>query len=475
MKHAKKKFNFKVLWITLGITLGLLIALYGAATYYFSLHFGFNTSIDNIDCTFMTVEEVEQVISERVDDHEMVITGRDGLRRAVDAADVALEYVSDGQVQAILDSQNPFFWIARLFRDPKETATHASVTFDMKKFDAVMKRFDLFNETRMRPPVDAYADFENSQYVVCLEDPGSTLDKTRTTRAIDEGIRSLAPTLDLDELGCYVPPKIFANNPDLIALVKTYNTYVPFKITYTFGEEVDVLDASIALEWISIAEDGTGTLNEDALVAWVRDFGLRHDTVGIERTFMSMAGEEATVEGGTYGWEVDEEAEIEAIKAAIENRIGEEREPHYFQTAGAHVPLGEPDWGTTYIDLDLTNQHMYYVVDGEIMLEADVVTGATWGGRMTPAGVYSILQKLSPTVLKGEIQTSGEPEYETPVSFWMRMTWAGHGFHDATWQPWFGGNRYTFAGSHGCINMSYRDARELYSILEMGTPVVSHY
>jgi lipoprotein-anchoring transpeptidase ErfK/SrfK len=82
---------------------------------------------------------------------------------------------------------------------------------------------------------------------------------------------------------------------------------------------------------------------------------------------------------------------------------------------------------------------------------------------------------LSPTVLKGEIQADGKREYETRVSYWMRMTWAGHGFHDATWQPWFGGDRYTYAGSHGCINMSYYEAQELYGILEVGTPVISHF
>jgi hypothetical protein len=476
MKHSKKKkFNFKRLWIVLSIVFGVLMVLYGAAAYYFTLHFGFNTSIDNIDCTFKTVEQVEQVISRRVDSYEADIKGRDGLSKIIMAADVDLAYVSDGQVETILEGQNPFLWIARLFRDPKEATTHASVQIDQKRFDAFMTRLDLFNEKNMKPPIDAFVDFGDSSYLVVPEDLGSTLNEVRTKESIEEGIRSLAETVDLDEAGCYVSPKLFANNPDLIDLANTYNAHVPFKITYTFGDEVEVLDASIALSWINIAEDGSGTLNEDALIAWTKDFGLRHDTVGVKRTFTTVAGEEAVVEGGTYGWEVDEEAEIEAIKAAIQNHTGEKRDPYYVQEAGEHVASGKPDWGTTFVELDLTKQHMYYVVKGEVAFEADVVTGAPYGGRATPAGVYSILQKLSPTVLKGEVQASGEREYETPVSYWMRITWAGHGFHDATWQPWFGGNRYTFAGSHGCINMAYRDARDLYAILEMGTPVISHY
>lgn len=81
----------------------------------------------------------------------------------------------------------------------------------------------------------------------------------------------------------------------------------------------------------------------------------------------------------------------------------------------------------------------------------------------------------SPSTLVGEIQSNGEPEYRTKVQYWMRMTWSGVGFHDATWQSSFGGDAYTYRGSHGCINMSYSSAQTLYSLIEVGLPVVSHY
>lgn len=46
-------------------------------------------------------------------------------------------------------------------------------------------------------------------------------------------------------------------------------------------------------------------------------------------------------------------------------------------------------------------------------------------------------------VLIGETDPStGKPIYETPVNYWMRVTWTGIGFHDATWQAAFGGTRY---------------------------------
>jgi lipoprotein-anchoring transpeptidase ErfK/SrfK len=57
----------------------------------------------------------------------------------------------------------------------------------------------------------------------------------------------------------------------------------------------------------------------------------------------------------------------------------------------------------------------------------------------------------------------------------MGVTYSGVGFHDATWQPWFGGDRYTYAGSHGCINMAYYDAQALYSMVWEGIPVILHW
>jgi hypothetical protein len=477
MKHAKVKqtFNVKTLWIVLGIVVGVLIIIYGVGAYFFSSHFGFRTSIDTIDCSYRTVAEVEQLISDQVDSYELTLEGRDNLRKTIQAPDVGLSYVPDGQVEEILRSQNHLLWFMRLFRDTGEATTHASVEYDSKKLTAAIKRLDLFNPKKMRLPVDAYAEFKAPIYVVHPEDLGSTLDERLTEQAIGSALNALAPELDLDQADCYVLPDVFSANPELNEQIQLYNAYVPFAITYTFGDEVELLDAKTTLEWIDIAEDGTGTLNEKALIAWARDFGLRHDTVGSKRTFKTNGGEEITVEGGTYGWEIDEEGEIEAIKAALANRTGEKRDPLYAQTAAEHTAPGTPEWGTTYIELDLTNQHMYYYVDGKQKFDAPVVTGSPWPSRATPPGVYRILQMLSPATLVGAIMADGQPEYRTRVSFWMRMTWAGHGFHDATWQPWFGGDRYTYAGSHGCINMSYTDAQTLYSLIEVGVPVVSHH
>ncbi len=83
---------------------------------------------------------------------------------------------------------------------------------------------------------------------------------------------------------------------------------------------------------------------------------------------------------------------------------------------------------------------MWYIVNGSVQLETDIVTGlASDPNRATPSGVYSILEMKRDKVLTGETNPStGEPIYRTKVSYWMRVTWTGIGFHDAIWQSAFG-------------------------------------
>lgn len=130
------------------------------------------------------------------------------------------------------------------------------------------------------------------------------------------------------------------------------------------------------------------------------------------------------------------------------------------------------------MEVDLSQQHMWYVADGNVVLETDVVTGEPIPEKITPEGVYSILEKKRDKILVGEPNPSiGDPGYQTHVNYWMRVTWTGIGFHDATWQAKFGGSLNTIkgVGSHGCINMSLDQASALYSLIEMGTPVIIHY
>ena len=138
------------------------------------------------------------------------------------------------------------------------------------------------------------------------------------------------------------------------------NLYCKAKIIYPMTEEV-VVDASVISGWLAVDDKMQVTISEDAVRQWLQEFGDKYDTMGTTRTFTTPAGRETTVSGGTYGWSINEIAEYDVIVDAVKNGKMLEREPEYYigGTAAAHAM---PDWGNTYVDVDLSAQHMWYVV-----------------------------------------------------------------------------------------------------------------
>lgn len=53
----------------------------------------------------------------------------------------------------------------------------------------------------------------------------------------------------------------------------------------------------------------------------------------------------------------------------------------------------ENDLGTTYAEIDLTNQRMWMYKDGKVVVATDVVTGKPDGEHDTPQGTYKLKYK----------------------------------------------------------------------------------
>lgn len=470
--HKKERLHKKL--IIAACIVGGLVAIYLGFSIYFFWHFMPGTVVNGQNVSFMNVSQVEQQVEQQVSGYKLTIEERGSATETISGSSIDLVYVQDSKVQDLLDTQQHFEWIVGLFQSGDENKLHATVSFDETKLQKAVDNLDCMDTTKMKAPVDAYAEYNSQQasYVAHAEDEGTTIDTDAMYAATADAVTNTLDTLDIDSAGCYVEPAITSTSQELLDKIALYNQYCAFSITYTVGSKTEVLDANTAINWFTQNDDGTLTFDEDLLTEWMAEFGKRYDTVGTERTFTTATGATATVSGGTYGWAVDEDAEIEAVKEAMANHTSETREPIWASTAASHDAT---DWGSSYIELDLTNQCMYLYQNGAIIFQADVVTGLPTPSKQTPSGVWSILEMQSPSTLVGEIQSNGEPEYRTKVQYWMRMTWSGVGFHDATWQSSFGGDAYTYRGSHGCINMSYSSAQTLYSLIEVGLPVVSHY
>ena len=118
-----------------------------------------------------------------------------------------------------------------------------------------------------------------------------------------------------------------------------------------------------------------------------------------------------------------------------------------------------------YVLVDIPSQTLRYYVNGFEAMFCYVVTGDYYQ-HPTPTGTFYLNGgKAQNVTLVGE-------DYETPVSYWMPFIGGAYGLHDATWRGAFGGSIYIGNGSHGCVNMPYEKARELYFMIPVGTMVI---
>ena len=118
----------------------------------------------------------------------------------------------------------------------------------------------------------------------------------------------------------------------------------------------------------------------------------------------------------------------------------------------------------TYIEISISQQHLWYYENNELVLDTDVVTGNNDGECNTPTGRYSISSRAVNTTLTG-------PGYSSFVNYWLGFN-GGIGIHDASWRSSFGGTIYNGNGSHGCVNTPYDKVQILYERTSYGTPVI---
>lgn len=123
----------------------------------------------------------------------------------------------------------------------------------------------------------------------------------------------------------------------------------------------------------------------------------------------------------------------------------------------------------SYVEVDISDQNLKFYKDNKVVMSTDVVTGKN--STPTDIGSYEIEYKAKNVTLKGYNEDGSK--YASPVSYWMPFN-GGEGLHDATWRSYFGGSIYEYGGSHGCVNMPYSSAQELYNQVDAGTKVLVH-
>ncbi len=445
-----------------GAVVVVLLIVYMAGINRYQSCFLNGTIIDEVDVSGMSIPELEEQIGK----YSLRVIERqaDGttLEEEIPGSEIGISYGSTEPLQAVLQGQKRYLWFLKQDADYK---TDAPPFFEesalLEKIDALRG----FQKDFMEEPADAYiADYvPGSGFALVAEEKGNRLNRDKTVEAIRAAVAGLEEQVDLEAAGCYEEPKVTTEDAALQDTYAKLQNYVNTAVTYTFGTEREVLDPDTVAGWI-VRKGNRAELDPELVKEYVNALRRKHDTVFHKRKFMTSYGEEVTIELGDYGWWMDVGQEVEELIGQLERGESGERTPVYRQTAASYE---SPDYGDSYVEINLTAQHLFLYQEGECVLESDFVSGNPSRGNDTPPGIYGITYKERDATLNGET-------YSTPVNFWMPFN-NNVGMHDATWRTEFGSNIYMTNGSHGCINLPYEIAQEIYGYVEKNTPVICYH
>ncbi len=448
-----------VLFIAIPLT--VFVIVYVAFAAFFQKHFCFGTTIDGISVGGYGIEKVEEIIRQEVEGYSLQLVMREGAAEEIAGQSISLAPVFQGEIEELLEEQNGFFWPAIWLRKEKLELERV-VTYEEEALEQSVKKLSCMKKENQREPENAgISEYSRKNgYELKPADYGTAINEEALVKAVEEAITVLADELDLEEAGCYQNPEVLDDNEKLLSCIEQMNQYAATVINYDFGEKSETLDGDTIHIWLS-AEDNEPQIDREAVEEYVKELGKKYNTAYQPKEFDTSYGKTVTISNGFYGWRIDREEEIGQILADLAQGGTINREPVYSQRANSH---GDKDYGESYVEINLTAQHLFLYKDGALVVESDFVSGKVSNGNATPTGAFGLTYKTMDAVLRGE-------NYETPVKYWMPF--AGDvGMHDATWRSKFGGNIYKTNGSHGCINLPLSVAEKIYGAIDKGYAVL---
>ena len=178
-------------------------------------------------------------------------------------------------------------------------------------------------------------------------------------------------------------------------------------------------------------------------------------------------GKTITVKNESYGWGIYIKKAVAAVENAFINGQDVVDGSKYIYGEGystyAHgYGKSNHGIGKNYVVVSIKNQELWVVRKGKVAVHlTDVVTGTENKSNATPKGVWYIMYKESPSVLRG--YNDDGSKYASKVQYWMPFTLSGCGLHDASWRSDWSKSAYLTGGSHGCVNIRPAEIRSVWN------------
>lgn len=450
-----------------------------------------NTYINGINVSGKTEAEAYKLLTENKAANDTIIIEKlDGTEEEIKFSE--LGYVDDtkARVSQYYSQQNHYAWFSAQFTRTDFNWTNEFEYDKAKLKDIISAR--IVKSKEVKTPKNAkIVKTDDGTYTVTKETAGTKINPSKAKTLyeyIEKQVDSGNYKIDISDVDCYQKASVTAAK--LQPTCDTLNSLSSMEISIDFNYTKEKLSGSRIMDWVTLSKDGASyEVDEDAAMTYVEELADKYDTYDKERKFKSTKRGVVTIpktpEGsGCYGWWIDQEQTRDLIVETVENGKSADIEPVYFVNPDSQYSYTcKPEWrskdkdySNTYVEVDLTAQHLWYYKDGKKVMETPIVSGYDGDPeRKTPPGVYKVWIKEKDAVLRG---SSGGVSYASPVDYWNNISTIGIGLHDASWQNGdFNSEKYHTStwGSHGCINMPWDKAKYVYENIDYDTPVFIYY
>lgn len=438
-----------------------VILIYLLSSLYFIDHFFFNTIINEVDVSLKTHADAEQMMKKYIKIYELRLIERNDRTEKITGQEIGMRYNEQNNINRIYHMQKSYEWIKSLFKKQKYYQKEL-FTYEEELLEKKLDQLNCLNNNTVKPRNVGFR-YSNGSYEIVKEVYGNKIIKDKLKKNIKLYILKGKMELDFDENHCYENPDYTLDSEKTHKTKNSLDKYVSANITYIFGDEKEILDGKIISRWIGVDENLEVVLSKAAVKNYIKGLSKKYDTVGITRNFKTSTGKIIEVTGGLYGWKMNQDVETISLLEDIEHGKVLEKEPVYIQKA---LSRGEDEIGSTYVEINITRQHLWFYKDGKLITRGPVVTGNPGRGNSTVVGTYMLNYKQRGVMLIG-------PNYQVKVNYWMPF-YGNIGIHDALWRRSFGGEIYKRNGTHGCVNAPLYLAKTIFENIEEGIPIICY-
>lgn len=440
------------------ISLLVLILIYLSGVILFAFKTYPNTFVNGINKGFASVDKLFDL--DEVADRTVEVEGRENKKLFLEAEEIGLNVKVVGKPQI---TQNKFLWFIQVFQK-HEYDLPIEVSYDDKEFNDLIEKSEIGKNST--EPEDAYVKFESDKVVIVPEVEGNKLDLKKTKEVIVEALKTGKMTVKLESE--YLKPKLTKDSKEIISRKKELDRFSGQKYVFDFEDRKYELSGEKLIEMFDL-KGNKYVVNDDRLSDYIAEIAIETDTYGDSRVFNATNIGQITVPAGIYGWQMNVEDTKENLVKMINEKKSGKVEIEYNLEG---LSRKKDDIGNTYIEIDLSRQKMWFYLEGELLVETDIVSGnGAHFNAATPVGVNKVWSKEMDKVLVGDNAVSGLP-YEYPVKYWMPVGWTGSGIHDSYHRTAYGGDIYMYDGGSSCINTPESAMSVIFENVPLNTPVV---